>query len=986
LTWSEEGKTMNEEGNEGAFKPLQIQSLLWEVVSKANDLVNGDGCSIFLREEGTTRYILRDTTTMSPYLGNFFFTVAPDEQPYEKMGATKYVAVTKKSLCVRDLRCFEFWSNYGLKEKELKDKFKGECELPHDIVGPFLAVPLLDDKEEVVGVIRVVRRREDENQTKKNKKEQKNSGKADSKRSKEKGEEEKEEKKKYFCKEDQEKLEKYVRTYLPRISWAIDISRLLEIGSMLNLKALCTQIVQVLTRMLNARGCSIYLFDEMKDGAKIYRCVGTTGLLLVLPEGGYKEVEDIYYEYKEDEDPKHLTTAVIRYGRNIITKNLTEFDPKSVFPAINRKKSKYKNKFWKGDTLMPSGPAIFVPMSSPCREKNEKCDVLGVITISRPKGEKPFSPQEFRLLLSLSKRLSRIIRYSRFMFLLNQPLTTSNPEKLKESFDSLIFQICEVSGAPGATLFIRDGCKLISKCSYGLLKDEEIVYQLPLSPSEYGSPPYVGYTTWVAVLKEVLRFNDPSELQSNRWDVQPIHSNTRMCEVSSTLPHRFLAVPIIGTDGEVRGVLRSAKTRADAPFTPNDEALFSSLAARLSPVIESISTLEHLESMKEERFYKIFAKELRIKLESVFKSDSDRKSFIEERIRDFYRIDPLDERDIGTRTLESIRSLWNGTEILITGASAPLEPFKFFDEQILAELPGYRDHFIHQYQVFLLGYYIIRMLNTLEKPFHEDYCRSLNLDIADEEKEKIADIAWLITSTFHDIAYPLEKIKRWLPKIIVDFLGEEGKGITPEVPVEKIFFQSQTYLNFVNEIAAFFSEMDFFPGIREADFRAWLQGEVASSKDHGVLGSLILMKPGFLSKKEIILPSALAIALHKRLGLKVKSKGGKISYDRFPLFFLLLYCDLVQEWNRDLQNKGGASLKKIIVTRNIDEIVGAKDNVSEEIIQNKDTIYVHSEIIVTRQLQQKKQECEEWLDFAYSSNPYFTMKINDEFVPKRRQH
>jgi hypothetical protein len=81
------GDKSNKSNNEFApIQWLQIESLLWEVVKQSNERVGGDGCSIFLKEEGTTRYILRDSTKMSPYLGNYYFEVTPGEEIKEKMG------------------------------------------------------------------------------------------------------------------------------------------------------------------------------------------------------------------------------------------------------------------------------------------------------------------------------------------------------------------------------------------------------------------------------------------------------------------------------------------------------------------------------------------------------------------------------------------------------------------------------------------------------------------------------------------------------------------------------------------------------------------------------------------------------------------------------------------------------------------------------------------------------------------------------------
>lgn len=316
---------------------------------------------------------------------------------------------------------------------------------------------------------------------------------------------------------------------------------------------------------------------------------------------------------------------------------------------------------------------------------------------------------------------------------------------------------------------------------------------------------------------------------------------------------------------------------------------------------------------------------------------------------------------------------------------APLESFKFFDEQMLTELPGYRGHFIHQYQVFLLGYYIIEMLKKLGSPFHNSYYQSLipHSSATEEEKEEVANIAWLVTSTFHDIAYPLEEIKRWLPKMISNFLGEAGKEIIPVVPIERIFFQAdQTYLKFVNELARFFNENNFIRGIKESDFRDWLQMEVAN-KDHGVLSSLILLTLRLLRKEEVILPAALAMALHKKLGLKVKTHGGKINYAEYPLFFLLLYCDIVQEWYRDPKDVGipeQPTLKKIVVTKDVKEIGEVMSKIPQKVIENNETIYIHSEIVLASGAGNKIKEVEDWFGFIHSQNPYFSIKINAEFI------
>ncbi len=930
---------------------LHIETLLWEVVARANKHVNADGCSIFLREEGTNRYILRDSTVLNSFLGNYYFTVAPEEQPFEKMGATKYAVTTRETLCLSDLRDCKYWSNYGLTQEELEAKPIGECELPHHQIASFLAVPLID-KGEVTGIIRQVRRRDKEP----------------------------------FTQHDKAKLETFVEEYLPRIAGAIDISRLLGIGSMLDLKDLCTEIVQVVKALLKGKGCSIFLLTEEKDGVKIYRCVGTTGLHAFKCDGTPYEIRHAYneafYEYEAGQNPRDLTTAVIKHGRNILVEDLTKFKSHEIFADIEREKGKFMETYFdENNRLIPAGPSMFIPLFSPRWTPGER-DVIAVLRTCRPQGKEPFTPSDFRLCLFIAERLAKIISHSEFMSRLNQPLTTSDPVKFQISLNSLIDKICEVSGAPGATLFIKspDHRQLRSISSSGQLKGEEIVYDLPPTPDQYAASRYTGYTVWVATFADVLRFNSLRERQ--KFSPQPEHSGISKCEVTPTMPDRFLGVPIKGENDDVLGVLRTAKTNTDAPFTPNDELLFCSLARRLSSILENLIDVRRREREKDEQIKKTFPKVLKSRIEELCAKEGDEGDFITNGIRTFFDGGPQREKDIGGQVLQAVSSAWNEAGIVI--GKTPLESFRFFDEQILSELPGYRSHFIHQYQVFLLGYYIIKMLSAKSMSFCESYRQSLSslTLVPEEEKEAIANIAWLVAATFHDVAYPLEETRRWLPEMIVNFLGDEAREIVPEVPIEGIFFKSPTYLSFVDELARFFTNMEFTRKVEEADFRAWLQGEVTLNKDHGVLSALILMRPRFRRKEQIILPAALAIALHKRLGLRVKAAGVNISYDRYPLFFLLTYCDLVQEWNRDLENGKRIQpvLKKIAVTEELDEIAGAGRHIPDEVMANKKTIYVYSEIEVAAGAQPKIDECKCWLRLICSSNPYFIIKINDQFV------
>ncbi|UCH89564.1 MAG: GAF domain-containing protein [Thermoplasmata archaeon] len=935
---------------------LQIENILREIVEECNKLVNGDGCSIFLKDEGTRKFVLKDSTIMTPFLGNYYITVNLNERIEDNMGLTKYAIKIGEAQKIEDVSKSRFWSKYNIEIKNDDVNEMVHCELPYDEVGSMLLIPLKVNYE-VIGIVRVVKQKKEDS----------------------------------FTNENLSELENYLKQKLPNIVGAIDISHLLKIGSILDIKDLCKLVVQIIPKMVNSEWCSIFL-AEMNDDKIIYRCYGTTGLFEYLSENGFHELhnyENAYYEYDKNEIPQHLTTAVVKYKINLFLENQQECNYDKLFPEIKRKSGKYLHTHWKNRQLIPPGPAIFIPLFSPQRNGNQEYSVLGVIRITKPEGSLSFTDEEFRLCLSLSERLSKLILFSKFMSHLNKPLNISDLVESKKSIETLVDLFCEVTGAPDTTLFVKsdDGYiseKSSSRFSKKGLNEDKKVYRLPDIESEYGSSYYRGYTLWVAVFKKILMFNNDIEReQYGKYGSIPVHSGQEGCETEEVPPPKFLGVPIKGTKGELLGVLRTAKETFDPSFTDNDKMLFSSLATKISPFIESIITSKRLQKNIDIEIENNIARVLRNNVLSVINDNNDGDFFIDEQIKNFFEIDIFDEKNIGERVLKSIHYLWDESKI-VSANQTPLSSFKFFDEQILAELPGYRDHFIHQYQVFLLGYYILRRLNQYNLPFQDSYCDSLKLSPKNNlEKQNIADIAWMITSTFHDIAYPLEKTETWLPKMLEDFLDEEAKDIVPKIPIEQIFFnENQKYNSFINELSKLFKKINISNEINADDFRIWLQSEVALNKDHGILGALILLKPHFLRNREIILPSALAIAMHKRLGLKIKDNGGKICYDKFPLLYLLIYCDIVQEWNRDPEDNRNKPpfLERIIVTKDFNELKLEDEKIPDEIKNNSDTIYIHSELSLSHNVPGKIKECEKWFKFCKSSNPHFSIKINNNVI------
>ena len=209
-----------------------------------------------------------------------------------------------------------------------------------------------------------------------------------------------------------------------------------------------------------------------------------------------------------------------------------------------------------------------------------------------------------------------------------------------------------------------------------------------------------------------------------------------------------------------------------------------------------------------------------------------------------------------------------------------------------AQEKPYRDHYIHQFQVFLLGLYIVDQLYDRLPP---------NID-----KQ------WLITSSLHDMAYPLELYDRWARDFFKESLGvpEMGELDIRSHFVDKSLLSSLGFL--VNGMCKshFGGELKGNWLHKEEALVRFFYKEITEVKHHCILGSLHLIKqaqqynPNLLD--DLFAPSALAIALHHEVvwrELPPERKLESLKFSSDPLTFLLMFCDCVQEWGRPKADK-----------------------------------------------------------------------------------
>jgi hypothetical protein len=114
-----------------------------------------------------------------------------------------------------------------------------------------------------------------------------------------------------------------------------------------------------------------------------------------------------------------------------------------------------------------------------------------------------------------------------------------------------------------------------------------------------------------------------------------------------------------------------------------------------------------------------------------------------------------------------------------------LDQFKKHEELLLTGLDRYRDHFMHQFHVFVTGYIIINELgiDNFKTSIRESMDWILrnnkgqyNKDFAkDKEQYEISDAdvlrIWFLTAFYHDFAYILQKLDTELENFFVNLLG-----------------------------------------------------------------------------------------------------------------------------------------------------------------------------------------------------------------------
>lgn len=217
-------------------------------------------------------------------------------------------------------------------------------------------------------------------------------------------------------------------------------------------------------------------------------------------------------------------------------------------------------------------------------------------------------------------------------------------------------------------------------------------------------------------------------------------------------------------------------------------------------------------------------------------------------------------------------------------------------EGALQSIANYRDHFVHPFHVFWLGYYILNQ-------WRKEGIKPLNL--IGKKDENLILKTWFLTSIYHDVGYPAEKLE----VLVKDFIKTSvGREMISQFDWSSVLL-ADDYINHVDRLSKCFAEKTRSEK-KAIEFKRWFLKRLLEEHDHGALTALMLCDQGWEESdlSSFVYEAALAIALHswKRSPNKKSDDEksvfdiGLLAVENFPLAFFLSFCDTAQEWGRKM--------------------------------------------------------------------------------------
>lgn len=448
--------------------------------------------------------------------------------------------------------------------------------------------------------------------------------------------------------------------------------------------------------------------------------------------------------------------------------------------------------------------------------------------------------------------------------------------------------------------------------------------------------PGEGITGMAARLKDILYFDSEKDIKTCparstvKFDTQRgIHpSCIKLLTIPITRPDRPYSIGVIRLD-----IYSEEKNFSDDYLKMKEEKLNSRLFSFINSmcmVFVDISNRD-AESKSYKALYKgekMLERVKRISINDDQKMNSDVYGLVRHLFFVFQRNTYIGHEEIMKRVFYFINDLCFATGLpYFNIIENNLEAFRDHENLLLYDIEQYRDHFMHQFHIFVLGYVIMNHVG-IEK-ITEIVNKRLKLTTGYEKQTLKPDNIlriWVLISFFHDITYIMQKFK----KGIHDFLKKQMKvDFSIYINWSELFSEDLNYAPNLIKMSHMFQSASDGAMTNTQDLLSRCFQSIEFKQDHGVISALLLMEqllPFIHNQKkqytsdtarneanntavlEVYL-AALTISMHNPYifkGLK-EGKSCMLSFESFPLEFLLVYCDTVQEWGRRKKKIDGGS-------------------------------------------------------------------------------
>lgn len=282
--------------------------------------------------------------------------------------------------------------------------------------------------------------------------------------------------------------------------------------------------------------------------------------------------------------------------------------------------------------------------------------------------------------------------------------------------------------------------------------------------------------------------------------------------------------------------------------------------------------------------------------------------------------------------------------IMLAGSRNPfldlLDMLSAYEERAATLIEKQRDHYIHSVNVFILGVCIYAR-NAHYRSAYEN--ATINEDTSADNFPNTREeffFRWGLAALFHDVGYPVEIIGRQIESFLTfatDADHDDKRGsikahlefdnfrrlnsiaeVMPKCEFIREFYEqneSSVYIDLLQPLDLLAQKIHIALGIPLEDIKNKLDTFTADMArfgfiDHGFYSAIIVLKwYGYLIQitggnplrfYTAIVDSAGAILLHNyyRNVLQKQFGCGPLDAQAYPVAYLLMFCDEMQEWNR----------------------------------------------------------------------------------------